>query len=797
MRRARAVRDVGPLALAALLIGLSLTGPRWRSAGTPVVAVLIDVSASVSAESRLSAARLLKRTVRDLPRGTRVGVIAFDEEARVLGLGPVARAAPWIEFAATLPAGQGLTDLGRAIEEASLLVQAAGSGCMVVATDGRDVAGRGRQAAAEAARAGVDVHVLPLESPGEAEVAMEELRLTGGDHSADVVEATAVLRSTVDQSVEVAIQQDGAAAVSRQAELRAGAAHAVGFLTRAGSASGSMTAFVKGGRDQDPGNNFAVTSLKISGAPRVAAFNYRGPLEIEADRLDRLPRGAALDRYDAILVRLDRAAALTDADQQELARYAEEGHGVIVTTADPDLASAIRGGPMEPILPVRLEPPRRRGDEAAVVLLLDRSGSMEGDGDGPSPFTLSLRAARDLISLLSDGDRYGAIAFDVIPHVLRSPGAGVKGVKGPEDWAGLSGLKALGGTDWTTSLDLALRWLSVDPAGRRHVVLVSDGRLAPGVSGESAGPWPGGVTLSTVSVGRGADRATLERLALSHGGRHDHVERAEDLPSALRREGARLRPPTTRSGPIVARPKAAFAPALPSVEVRPGSNLLVVTPKDGAQTALTTQQGDPLLVFGHTGWGSSAFLAADPASLDDVSGVKTGRLLSLSLTRIAGGASDASRKISVRSGRGMVNVDVLVASLPVELPIASVRFPSGKERRLEMAWSQPGRAHASFFTTEAGEYLVDVSGARERVQVSCPAERAFIQHDPDWAERLAGAGHGKVLAAAAIKLPASRPSDVSQDMAPSFIALAAILIFADAALGLSGWPRIADRWKEA
>jgi hypothetical protein len=91
---------------------------------------------------------------------------------------------------------------------------------------------------------------------------------------------------------------------------------------------------------------------------------------------------------------------------------------------------------------------------------------------------------------------------------------------------------------------------------------------------------------------------------------------------------------------------------------------------------------------------------------------------------------------------------------------------------------------------------VDVNGARERVQVSCPAERAFILHDPDWAERLAGAGHGKVLAAAAIEVPASRPPDVPREMAPSFIALAAILIFSDAALGLWGWPRTADRWRE-
>lgn len=769
MKGMRAARDLGPLVLVVLLIACALGEPRSKRPSPGTIAVLLDVSGSVPLAIRAAAAAEIEQALHGLPRRTQVAIFAFGEEPRLLGVGPSSAAVSWLRSAATLFAGETTTDLGRALAEASRLVLASGGGSILVATDGQDMAGGGLAAAGAAARAGVDVNVLPLHSRAEADVAIEALRVPRELRAEEIFEATALVRSMVDQDVELILEQDGASVASLRATLTSGAAHALRLVTRAGRSSGSLAAFVVPEQDQDPGNNLARAPLAISGTARFGVVGYGGPLGVEADRWDRLPPRGLLDRYDAVLVRLTDARPLSREDQEELARYANEGRGLTLACADPEAAAALRGGALEHALPVRLEPPGRGGDEAAVVLLVDRSGSMDRAGAGPSALSVALEGARALASLLADGDRYGLIAFDVEPHVLRRLGPARRPTPDPLE---LPELGAAGGTDWSLSLDLALMWLRADPAARRHVVLISDGRLAPDAKGEAARAWPEGVTLSTVSIGADANLETLEKLAVRYGGRHDHAARLEDLPAALRREGARLRPPRVALGPTIARPGAGFVSLLSPVMILRRRGVLVVSAREGSEIALRTEQGDPLLTFGRTGWGRSAFLAVDPSSLDEPV-----RVLAAALRRTGGADLPGSPAVFISVRRGRAEVDVLVDRGQDSLPRASVRFPSGRDAHLDMAWIAPGRARASFLISEAGAYLVEANDSRQRLLVASPPERTFLPADPDWAERLAGAGGGRVVSARA--LPSVRSREQVRDMAPGLICLAALLFFID------------------
>ncbi len=104
-----------------------------------------------------------------------------------------------------------------------------------------------------------------------------------------------------------------------------------------------------------------------------------------------------------------------------------------------------------------------------------------------------------------------------------------------------------------------------------------------------------------------------------------------------------------------------------------------------------------------------------------------------------------------------------------------------------MTWTAPGRAHVSFLTPETGEYLVEVDGARARLLIATPPERAVLPHDPGWAQRLAAAGGGSVLSPAEKRFPGVRPRERVAGLAPGVIALAAILFCIDASLRVLRW----------
>jgi Mg-chelatase subunit ChlD len=776
----RALRDLAPLALVALLAALALGGLRWRRSEPGMLAVLLDVSGSVAPRAREQAARRIEEALADLPHGTPVAVYAFDSEPRLLGVGTTGKARTWLRSAAALSANGSATDMGRALDDAAMLVHLSGGGAILVVSDGNDLAGGGLAAARAAFQRGVSVQGWPLAPRSGQELAVEGVTVPARLRPGELFEATAFVRSTVAQRVKLTLEQDGAGPNSVDAEVEAGARHAFRILQRAGAQSGNLVVVAAGEKDTDPGNNLASAHLSVSGGGRFAVVGFSGPLPRGTERWDRLPGvPSVLERYDAVHLGLGRSAPLSRRDQTRLAGYVLKGGRLLISCADPEGAAVLRGGPLEEILPVRLEPPRKQGDDASVVLLLDRSGSMHGKQAGATGLSIALQSARDLGSLLSGNDRYGVIAFDVSPHVLR-PMAGV--AQGAVLSAAANAVEASGGTDWGSSLDLALDWLDRDAGSRRHIVLVSDGRLAPGASGESSRPWPEGVTLSTVSTGENPDAALLAGLAARHGGRYDHASRLEDLPDALVREETRLRLPPVRTGPLLAVPRPAFARILAPVALRRGDHAMVLTAKEGVEILLETDAHDPLLTSARSGWGRCTFLAADPGSLlepRDRSDAGAS-LLVAALKWDSGDGHSANPPPNVRLDGARAIVEALVPESARDLPRALVLAPSGHEMNLAMLPVAPSRVRGSFLVSAAGEYLIEVGGSRVSFQLASLPERSVLPHDPEWADHLAAMSGRRVLSpptggvetgrGGVIPLPPSRSVEI--EAAPWLLALA-------------------------
>ncbi len=196
-------------------------------------------------------------------------------------------------------------------------------------------------------------------------------------------------------------------------------------------------------------------------------------------------------------------------------------------------------GPDEGTWSVTLVPPAdTSGNPRDVVVLLDRSGSMQG-----WKMVAARRAAGRIVDMLDPADRFCVLAFD---QRIDSPPAMPDGLVEASDrnrfaassWLG--SLESRGGTEMANPLRKALEMLAAttaDPADRlASVVLVTDGQI----TGEdhvlkSLAPLIGRTRTYCVGVDRAVNAGFLERLAALGSGRAELVESEDRLDESMAR----------------------------------------------------------------------------------------------------------------------------------------------------------------------------------------------------------------------------------------------------------------------
>ncbi|BCJ30629.1 VIT domain-containing protein [Actinocatenispora sera] len=190
--------------------------------------------------------------------------------------------------------------------------------------------------------------------------------------------------------------------------------------------------------------------------------------------------------------------------------------------------------------PTDAVPPRPRD----VVLLLDRSGSMNG-----WKMVAARRAAARIVDTLTDADRFAVLRFDhVVEHVDGLP----EGLVAATDRSRYAAVEALartdarGGTELLSPLTEALSLLA--ESGRdRVLVLVTDGQVGneDQIVAASADRFAG-VRVHTVGIDRAVNAGFLGRLATLGGGRCELVESMDRLDEAMTAIHRRISAPVLR-----------------------------------------------------------------------------------------------------------------------------------------------------------------------------------------------------------------------------------------------------------
>jgi Ca-activated chloride channel homolog len=600
--------------LSLIAILLAISEPRLTTSETKMaVAVLVDTSASVSSEDLARASELA--TSLEKGRGRHwVRVLPFARSIR--DVEPSEHSGAWRLKHAAGETGRA-TDLEAAIREAIGSLPSGMVPRLALISDGKENSGTITRAAWQAQSLGIPIDTFPLAGRPQPSLRLESvtaptLAFTGERLPIDIaVSAPGQASGTVDISAEGKLLGSNPITLERgenriqvQASLSTPGAlnlsaviHADGFgavrFDRAIVLRRPKILFIS----QDPEGTEAHLLQTLTAA------------QFDVQRTNDAPQGP-LSEYQVVVLNNWDLEALAASRKSELENFVKQGGGLLVIGGEHNVYSDLKKteDALDRALPAKLAPPRSP-EGTAVVLIIDKSSSMEG-----KKIELARQAAIGVIENLRPIDQVGVLIFDnsfqwVVP------------VRRAEDRPLLkrlvSGITPDGGTQIAPALAEAYRKILPTKATFKHVVLLTDGISEEGdsldLSKEAAAQH---VTISTVGLGQDVNRSYLEKVASLAEGKSYFLNEPAGLEQILLKDVMEH----TGSTAVEKTLKPAVAK---NVEILDGVGMETAPPLKGyvkfiakptSDTILTIDQKDPLLVRWQYGLGRSVVFTSDAKS---------------------------------------------------------------------------------------------------------------------------------------------------------------------------------------
>ena len=319
-------------------------------------------------------------------------------------------------------------------------------------------------------------------------------------------------------------------------------------------------------------------------------------------------QGATVVDHDLVLASNEDFGAWPDGVKKRLADFVREGGGFLLVAGERNLyreREEEAEDALEAMLPATLSPPRTP-EGTAVVLVVDKSSSMEG-----KKMQLARQSALGVVDNLRAFDNVGVLAFDnsfewAVPLRRNEAPESTKRM--------ISGIVADGGTQIAPALAEAYRAMQPQNAVYKHILLLTDGISEEGDSIALAREAASNeVTISTIGLGQDVNRSYLERVARSAEGQSYFLLDISALEQIV------LKDVMEHTGTSVTEKE--FVPfADRSFEVLEGLDFAEPGPllgwvkfeaKPAAETILRATEEDPLLVRWQFGLGRSAVFASD------------------------------------------------------------------------------------------------------------------------------------------------------------------------------------------
>ena len=586
--------------------------------GQQAVWILADASASARGmQDQMT--QSVRTALENKDASVNAGVIAFGGNAMVEK--PLAQDGTYNGVTTAVDAQA--SDLSSALTLASALLPEDAQGRIVVLSDGatEDV----RAAAQQLAARGVTVDFQSFSGDALPDAQISQLNVPSRVYQGQSFTVTVQVTANHDTAGTLVLYQNRTPVSSREVTLRRGDNTFTFRDVAADTGVVTYEARLISEGDSCAQNDSMGGYVYVQGAPKLllvegrqgegsemAAMLSAAAMQYETVLPAQLPYDAEqLRQYDGvILVNVDYDAA----DEEQWAALDSAvrvlGRGLTVIGGDSSYAlGGYRGSKLEDMLPVTIDV-RNKLDlpSLALMLVIDKSGSMSDGMFGTTRLELAKEAAMRAAEVLTPNDQVGVIAFDdAAKWVVNLQKA--EDVEAIQNQIGT--IRPGGGTAFFTALYEATYALVNAQAQQKHIIFLTDGEAGDtGYLQLCDIMQQNDITLTTVAVGSGADQATLRTLAQQGGGRAYAANEFDNLPKIFTKETYLV------SGSYVQ--NRTFTPviteqsALTDFEGFPQlSGYLAATEKSLATVSLMSDREDPILAWWQYGAGRVVAFMAD------------------------------------------------------------------------------------------------------------------------------------------------------------------------------------------
>lgn len=273
-----------------------------------------------------------------------------------------------------------------------------------------------------------------------------------------------------------------------------------------------------------------IVSGRSEGGRYIEEILRRQGFEVTARTADSPPPP---NGFNVVILNNVEREKLASSYLSAIERHVNNGNGFVMLGSESSFGpGGYRRTPIETILPVEFkDPPKQEEKNRAIVLVIDKSGSMRED----NRILYAQEAAKAVARQLKDNDLLGVVGFDVDPFVV-VPLANVGSLRGSFNTQ-IERLKPAGRTVMLPAIVEAKRQLERQNAGRKHVIILSDGE-----TGGSGGDFidlvnvmkaEQQITVSAIAIGAEANIPLLKRITQYGGGFFHHIYDPTTLPQIV------------------------------------------------------------------------------------------------------------------------------------------------------------------------------------------------------------------------------------------------------------------------
>ncbi len=696
---------------------------------------LIDSSDSVSDKEQ--AASFVREAIKYVGRNDEAGIINFGGDS---GIELLPDKNPVFDKVQT-KINSSFTNLENALVTAQSIMPWDHMKRVVILTDGRENTGDALTQVRQMKARGYSIDVYPISSGLKEEVQLQELNVPKSVNLNEQFEIAVNIKSNIKTRAVLQLYSDRTLTAQKEVELNTGD-NRFAFLDTA-KKGGMVTYRVEVLADSDTffQNNSLSAYTYVEDVPeimivseseeacRVLTDILKESMRLTVVKPEQAPKELSeLLKYDAFILVNVSADSLDNAFLDNLkTAVSHQGKGLLVTGGENSYGP---GGyyktALEEILPVNMDiKPKEEEPNLALILVIDKSGSMSGGDFGISKMELAKEAAIRSTEVLDKDDTIGVIAFDDAFKWVVKPQQ-LDNLQQIQDAIGT--IRSGGGTQILPPLEEAYNTIKDLDAGLKHIILLTDGQAERrGYESIIEGLRENGITLSTVAVGRGADFLLLKALAYGGNGRYYETDEFTDIPKIFAKEvflaGKKYLTNRTFIPEL-----AGISDILKGIEAVPQlDGYVTTTAKKTANIVLKSDEGDPILACWQYGLGRTV------AWTPDVQGIWTYDWMNwedspkfwnnvVSWIVQQNMSEGYEIEIDIEGNNGTITVkaedDAFMTASDAQGTLVA---PDGTKREIKLFPDAPGEYKGTFTGLENGVYIADIilsDGEGQRKQIS-------------------------------------------------------------------------------